>query len=335
MRRITSLTIPSTLLWVATSAIAHHGSAPFDGDRRVTVEGVITKFEYRNPHSFINLRATDSAGDQIDVRIEAAGATGSYYGLTADSLIPGDVVTAVMNPSWQQPDEWGLGVEVFRQDGTIVPLSGRYARDLDQSSTGVATSIAGVWLPRSEDFFNFVTNRRSLPLTEEGTRSMQAFDIRNSSQAKCIPYPPPTLMLYSAINAIEILADRVLIHSDWMDGERVIHIGESDSDTAHLPALHGYSVGHWEGRTLVVETTDFSENNSGIASGVVSGPRKHMLERFTLDNDGSGIAYSFVLEDSDTLTESISGGSRWEYRPDLEPGDVACDLESAGRYLTE
>ena len=76
MRRITSLSIPSTLLWVATSAIAHHGSAPFDGDRRVTVEGVITKFEYRNPHSFIYLRATDSAGDLIFVSIEAAGASG-------------------------------------------------------------------------------------------------------------------------------------------------------------------------------------------------------------------------------------------------------------------
>lgn len=164
---------------------------------------------------------------------------------------------------------------------------------------------------------------------------MQAFDIRDSSQAKCIPYPPPTLMLYSAINAIEILTDRVLIHSDWMDGERVIRIGESESDTAHLSALHGYSTGHWEGRTLVVETTDFSENNSGIAAGVVSGPRKQLLERFTLADDGTRIAYSFVLEDPDTLTESISGSSRWEYRPDLEPGDVECDLESAGRYLTE
>jgi hypothetical protein len=60
-----------------------------------------------------------------------------------------------------------------------------------------------------------------------------------------------------------------------------------------------------------------------------------MFERFTLADDGTGIAYSFVLEDPDTLTEPISGGSRWEYRPDLEPGDVACDLESAGRYLTE
>jgi hypothetical protein len=144
MRRRTSLSISSTLLWVATGAIAHHGSAPFDGDRRVTVEGVITKFEYRNPHSFIYLRATDSEGDQIDVTIEAAGATGSYYGLIADALIPGDAVTAVFNPSWQRPDEWGLGVEVFKQDGTVVPLSGRYVRDLDQSSTGVATSIAGI-----------------------------------------------------------------------------------------------------------------------------------------------------------------------------------------------
>ncbi len=30
-----------------------------------------------------------------------------------------------------------------------------------------------------------------------------------------------------------------------------------------------------------------------------------------------------------------ASAARWNYRPDLTPDDVPCDLESAGRYLNE
>ena len=59
------------------------------------------------------------------------------------------------------------------------------------------------------------------------------------------------------------------------------------------------------------------------------------MERFSLADDGANINYSFVLEDLDNLSGTITGNSRWDYRPELEPDDVACDLESAGRYLNE
>lgn len=89
------------------------------------------------------------------------------------------------------------------------------------------------------------------------------------------------------------------------------------------------------GRRLIVESTHFSDSNSGIATGVPSGPQKRMQERFTLADDGSGIDYSFVLEYPEYLIEPVTGGSRWDYRPDLVPDDVPCDIESAGRYLSE
>ena len=55
----------------------------------------------------------------------------------------------------------------------------------------------------------------------------------------------------------------------------------------------------------------------------------------TLTDDGTGLSYSFVLEDPEYLAETVSGETRWDYRPDLQPDDIGCDLESAGRYLTE
>ncbi len=319
----------------AETVVAHHGSAPFDTQARATFEGVITEFDYRNPHSLIYIESADAAGNPVEAMVEATGATSRHFGLTADALSPGDRIIAVVNPSRREPTTWGLGVEIIKDDGTVVPLSGRYAEYAENRNTGTATSLAGVWVPRSEDFFGYVLSRSSLVLTEKGRSSRQSWDISRSSQAECVPYPPPVLMLYSAVNVIEVLDDRVLIHSEWMGGEREIHLRERGPDEAPAPALHGHSVGRWEDGVLVVETTGFSENNSGIGTGYSSGPRKRMIERFALLEDGSGIDYSFTLEDPDYLAEPVSDGSRWDYRPDLELDDRGCDLDSARRYLTE
>ena len=335
MRHTYSLILVPALLCMASNALGHHGSAPFDTSTRVTYEGVITAFDYRNPHSFIYLRTTDSEGNTTDVTIEAVGSSGRQFGVTAESLSPGDSVIAIANPSKQTPDEWGLGVEIIKEDGAVVPLSVRFAREMEQLSTGTTDSIAGIWVPRREDFFRYVLGRSTLPLTEKGAAQLQMYDVSQSSHARCISVPPPTLMLYSSIDVVEISADRVLIHSDWMDAERVIYTDGRTRDEAQVPALHGHSVGYWEDRTLVVETTNFSDNNSGTATGVASGSQKRMRERFTLADNGTGIDYSFELEDPEYLTEPVSGSSRWDYRPDLEPDDVPCDVESAGRYLTE
>ena len=85
----------------------------------------------------------------------------------------------------------------------------------------------------------------------------------------------------------------------------------------------------------MVETTHYTENNSGLAQGLASGLQKRLTERFELVDEGAGMRYSYVMEDPEYLAAPVSGGSTWDYRPDLSPDPIPCDLESAGRYLTE
>ncbi|NIW24627.1 MAG: hypothetical protein GWN29_08725 [Gammaproteobacteria bacterium] len=334
MRRLSQLTA-SVLLLTAATAGAHHGSAPFDTNSTVTIEGVVTRFDYRNPHGFLYLRSTNAAGDPVDVTVETVGSSLRSHGLGPDSLTAGEEVILVMNPSHRSPEEWGLGVQATKDDGTVVPLSVRFARALEQRSTGTTTSLAGVWVPRGEDFFRFVFARREWPLTDEGARLRDAFDIKDSPQGRCEAIPPPTLMLYGSVDVVEVLDDRVLIHSDWLDAERIIYTDGRSAAPDQARSVNGYSVGRWENGALVVETTHYTDNNSGLAQGMPSGPRKRLDERFELLDDGSGIRYSYTLEDPDYLVEPVSGESIWDYRPDLTPDPVPCDLESAGRYLTE
>jgi hypothetical protein len=334
MRRADTLAAGALLLTAATAG-AHHGSAPFDTDSTVTLEGVVTRFDYRNPHGFLYLRSTNAAGDPIDVTVETVGSSLRSHGFGPDSLRTGDEVILVMNPSHRSPEEWGLGVQATKGDGTVVPLSVRFARALEQRSTGNATSLAGVWVPRGEDFFRYVFARREWQLTEKGTQARDAFDIKDSPQGRCEAIPPPTLMLYGSIDVVEVLEDRVLIHSDWLDGERVIYTDGRDPAPEEIPAVNGYSVGNWEDGALVVETAHFTENNSGLAQGLAAGSQKRLSERFELIDDGAGLRYSYTLEDPEYLVGAVSGESTWDFRPDLEPDPLPCDLDSAGRYLTE
>lgn len=79
---------------VAASAGAHHSiSAVYDSGRQVTIEGVVTSFEFVNPHPFLVIAVGEGADEreswrlEMDNRFELAG-----IGVTADTLKAGDAV---------------------------------------------------------------------------------------------------------------------------------------------------------------------------------------------------------------------------------------------------
>lgn len=73
------------------SVNAHHAfSAEFDNDKPIKLEGMVTKWEWINPHAWINLDVVNEAGETIAWRVEG-GAPNALIrrGWTKDSLPPG------------------------------------------------------------------------------------------------------------------------------------------------------------------------------------------------------------------------------------------------------
>ena len=106
--------------------------------------------------------------------------------------------------------------------------------------------------------------------------------------------PPMTSSAYN--NNVQILQtpSYVTIFNEMVHNARIIPMDGRPHGA--LVQLAGDSRGHWEGETLVVETTNFRGGQSGG-----TGPNMHLVERFTrLDPDT--VAYEFTVTDPTVYT---------------------------------
>jgi hypothetical protein len=72
-RAATALLTFAILAAAAATARAHHSAAMFEEKRTITVDGVVRKFEYTNPHSWLWVDVTDKAGKVTTWGFEAEG----------------------------------------------------------------------------------------------------------------------------------------------------------------------------------------------------------------------------------------------------------------------
>jgi hypothetical protein len=89
-----------------TAVHAHHSfAATYFVDKEITIDGTLTQFMYRNPHSFVKVMAKDDKGEPQLWSIEwGGGAQLIQEHVTRDTLKPGDHVIVTGNPG-RDPNE--------------------------------------------------------------------------------------------------------------------------------------------------------------------------------------------------------------------------------------
>ena len=82
-------------------AEAHHSyAATFDVDHHMNLEGKVTQFGFRNPHSYIQLEVPGGKDGPVRWSIEWSGTSAlSSQGIDRGTLKVGDVVKVVASPS--------------------------------------------------------------------------------------------------------------------------------------------------------------------------------------------------------------------------------------------
>ena len=83
----------------------HHSQSEYDLRAKVAVEGTITKIEWKSPHAWIYVDATNASGQKVNWSFELPSpVTLMRRGWTRDSLKPGDRVSIVGAPARNYPD---------------------------------------------------------------------------------------------------------------------------------------------------------------------------------------------------------------------------------------
>jgi hypothetical protein len=107
----------------ATFALAHHSYSAFDMTTEKTLSGVVKKFDYTNPHSWIWLDVKNDSGGVDTWGIE--GMSPNYLsrrGWNRNTLKPGDKITITFHPA--REGNGGSFVSGKKESGETLGMTG-------------------------------------------------------------------------------------------------------------------------------------------------------------------------------------------------------------------
>ena len=108
-------------LLMSQAAFAHHGTAAYESNRRLTVRATMTEFDWENPHCQLRFDVPDGKGGVQHWAVEAINPLMlGRYGWTRTSLKPGDMVTIVFRPA-RNGEMTGILDKVVLSDGRELP----------------------------------------------------------------------------------------------------------------------------------------------------------------------------------------------------------------------
>jgi hypothetical protein len=148
-------------------------------------------------------------------------------------------------------------------------------------------------------------------------------------QDRCLVFPtsgPPMIPYrYNSNYQIVQTGDAVVVEAEMVHEARIIRLDRRSHLPSNIRQWLGDSVGHWEGATLVVETTNFNDGDGfyGDAGGMYGWDRNlRVVERFSL-LDANTILYRFEVEDPTAYTQPWKGELTFN-RVSKPPFEYAC-----------
>lgn len=323
---------------LSSVAVAHHSSAPhFDSSKSVTLSGVVTEYEQRNPHAYLHIVVEDADGRTKEWRCESHGVTMlTRNGVTPDMLKPGTFLTVEGIPHRRDP----LGcffTMVHLEDGRVLNVNGPRDAQANQPKVAQRDSIFGTWVltfgagPRRstsgpQEMMSY--------LTVAGEAAVAAYNpFVDDPTYRCQPvtprrawYAPGTPM------AIKRDGDNIVIQHEWMDVQRVVHMNEKAIPDDVEPSIMGYSIGHFDGDTLVVETGKFSngvlnqyvEEEGKPTRGLLHSDQMRLIEKISFDAPGNRIKLSIETYDPKFFTRDFPVANAQFAASDLEIEPFGC-----------
>jgi len=324
------------LIGTAPLALAHHSSIGiYDEENPVEIEGIVTEVHWRNPHPSYTVAVTDEQGNTVDWFVETGSiSTLRLRGVDREFIDVGDRVHLAGQSSLRGRPEM-FAENMLLPDGREVLMravskpywpAGRsgnvYERGVDQARAAegrrTAQGMYRVWSPVFEDPAAYPLYSSGIAaLTPEAAAIKAAYDPRGSGFTECRPKGMPYIM--GTAYPLEFIAQGqdILLRIEEFDTERLIHMNASASSAPSTPSLLGYSRGHWEDDTLVVETTGIGASYL-YSDGTPHSDQMSLVERFDFNEAEERMYYQLSITDPVMFTETLNFSRYWVWQPDIQ-----------------
>ncbi|HJT86810.1 MAG TPA: DUF6152 family protein [Bryobacteraceae bacterium] len=353
----------------------HSFAAEFDEHKPVTLKGVVTEFLWDDPHVYIVLDVTDSSGNIANWSVEWASPIDlRTAGWTRDSVKVGDLVTAegsrardgsllaggkfVVLPGGKKLMEAapGSGEAAPRRaqkkpaprwpDGH--PRFGAVAGELGYWSSPTASSLvettAGRVRMNRDGLLANVADAPKVAPFQPWALGLYQYRQRNllkdDPMVSCLPPGGPRQ--FQVPYGVQFLEDparqRIFVISGGANRNwRLIYLdGRTFPQNEDVtPTYFGYSTAHWEGDTLVVQSSGFNERFWFSNGGLPHTEALRLTERFSRP-DFNTLKYEVTVDDPGAYTRPWTSGWTLEWVPNQEMQEYFCeDDDRDPAHLTE
>jgi hypothetical protein len=348
---------------------AHHSRANFDLETIIELEGVVTEYTWRNPHSYTRMDVVNEDGETVNWLVEMQSTPMlKRLGWAPESLKVGDKITAVGNPDrdpnktflylddiitetgvlWGElPDAGFTPTTDVRKESRPRPAALQRIMEgvAEANAVSVSGDFVGTWIPSYGGAMNlhiedaFFSAERNARLSPGGEAMMASYSDDDDPSYDCVSYSIPyvSTMPFATKMSRDVIDGRDVIRVEysWMVQKRIIYL-DMDAHPENIePSLFGHSIGRIEenGTLLVVDTIGFSESTWGTARGIHQSEEKRVIEKYRLEDNGERLEYLSYTMDPPYLAEPLVRFLQYQNEKGRDFDLYECDTVSATTHL--
>jgi len=91
--------LAATVFVLTSPAFGHHADTGLDMGSVLAINGTVTEFNWRNPHTYLSIESTDAGSEPVEWTVQlGAAAALSRSGVTRDALQQGDQIMVELHP---------------------------------------------------------------------------------------------------------------------------------------------------------------------------------------------------------------------------------------------
>src|ERR1700681_3115671 len=159
----------------------------------------------------------------------------------------------------------------------------------------------------------------------EAVRLQRVQDFRKDSPlARCLPVSLPFLNSRGLARIVQTPGLIVVLHESPNSPHRTIYMDGRNLPKDPNPTWLGYSVGRWEGDTLVVESAGFNDRSWLDRAGHPHSEYLRVTERFRRVDFGH-MQFQITYDDPETLTKPLSFSLAVDYAADTDMLESVCN----------